>query len=106
MEMDDATLERYARQVLVEEIGYDGQCAILQTPLRVTAPDGVWRDLVCRYLSAAGFPITVADGVDPALVVSGEKYRQEIPLGSDIGRLMMAVGQAITRVILSTASEK
>ncbi|MCL4351060.1 MAG: hypothetical protein M1318_00185 [Firmicutes bacterium] len=104
--MDDATLEQFARQVLVDEVGYDGQCAILQTPLRVTAPDGIWRDLACRYLSAAGFPIAVADGADPTLVVSGGKYWQEIPLESDIGRLMMEIGQTITQVILSIASQK
>jgi hypothetical protein len=106
MEMDDATLEKYARQVLVDEVGYDGQCTILQTSLRVTAPDGVWRDLACRYLLAAGFSITVADDADMTLVVSGGQYQQEVTLQPDIGRLMMDIGQAITQAILSTSSQK
>ncbi|CAB1128417.1 conserved protein of unknown function [Candidatus Hydrogenisulfobacillus filiaventi] len=46
--------ERFARQMLVDGIGYDGQRRILATRVTVVGPEP-WVSLAFRYLAAAGF---------------------------------------------------
>lgn len=56
MELDDSTLEKFSRQVLVDQIGYDGQLKIMATHLEVSAPEP-WAQLARRYLESSGFEV-------------------------------------------------
>lgn len=103
MELDDATLERYARQVLVEEIGYEGQCLILQSTLSIGGQESPWRSLLVRYVRAFGFQVVVSDLSQPHLVVEGGQYQDVIELATEPGLIMMEMGRILTRLALRAA---
>lgn len=98
------TLERFSRQILVDEIGYDGQGRLLQASVTVTGPEWM-RSLTMRYLAAAG--ITVQDGGEaPELKVIGPRGEigQATGAGS-VGQRMASVGLLVCRVLKTLAED-
>jgi molybdopterin/thiamine biosynthesis adenylyltransferase len=57
MDLDRDQMDLYSRQMLVDEIGFDGQLFILATPVHVFGPDP-WRGWATQYLAAAGFSVS------------------------------------------------
>ncbi|MDJ0973755.1 MAG: ThiF family adenylyltransferase [Planctomycetota bacterium] len=53
---DDDALRRYARQLVLPDVGEAGQRRLLEARVTVVAPPGVARDVAVTYLRAAGVP--------------------------------------------------
>lgn len=90
MELSNDVLDQYSRQMLVDEIGYDGQVRLLETPVRVEGPY-LWRDLVVRYVKGAGFRVTEAES-DALTVIGAGKPPLVIPIGESFGQTVRDIG--------------
>lgn len=82
-ELSPEQLERFSRQILVEEIGYDGQTRLLSSAVTVRGPEP-WAAWMARYLSAAGVKVAVA--------IAGGTNRGEVILASGRTLGMPTVG--------------
>jgi len=84
MTLTDAQLERYARHIILREIGGAGQIRLLQSHVGVVGAGGIGAPLI-PYLAASGIGrITVFDDDRVAL---SNLQRQVIYTTADVGRL-------------------
>lgn len=102
--MDNATLDQYARQILVDAIGYDGQERLLATRVVVRGSD--WpADWTERYLRAAGVGVTRLYEEGSAVEVTAGplrwEFRAERELG--VGYVMGQLGLTLATVVLALA---
>ncbi|HBQ94718.1 MAG: hypothetical protein M1294_04740 [Firmicutes bacterium] len=109
MELDNTQLERYARQVLVEEIGYDGQVQLLEHEVSIQGPP-MWMHLAGRYLQAAGVRVCykTEEPVSQNIrihVDTGQMDDIQIPVDSraDSGQTVVNIGLALSQLLLSLA---
>ena len=69
--MRDDQMRRYARHILLPEVGGDGQRALMASRVRLALPDRVGRDdaaaarVAARFLVAGGVGTVVVPDVDP-----------------------------------------
>ncbi|MCY0880263.1 MAG: hypothetical protein OWU84_15165 [Firmicutes bacterium] len=96
MELDRNEMDQYSRQMLVDEIGYEGQLAILSTLVRVWGPEP-WRQWASRYLTAMGFSVEESPG-EKFGVALGDHWRWTTQLSSD-GDGMRELGLGLSRLI-------
>ncbi len=82
-DLDDAQLERYARHVILDEVGEEGQIKLLQAKVLVVGAGGLGAP-VLMYLAAAG--IGTLGIVDHDTVDLSNLQRQIIHSMDDIGR--------------------
>jgi len=88
--LSDAQLDRYARHIVLPQIGGAGQKALLAANVAVVGAGGIGSPLV-QYLAAAGIGrITLFD--DDAVALSNLQ-RQTIFTTADIGRAKVAVAR-------------
>lgn len=108
MDLDNRTLEKFSRQILVDDIGYDGQVRLLSHRVLISGPLP-WRLLAARYLAAAG--IATAQSGDQEQtgdvrirLLSGPLPDLVIATGPDVGRATVNIGLALTGFLLTLAS--
>ncbi len=82
-ELTDAQLERYARHVVLEEVGENGQIKLLRSKVLVVGAGGLGSPLI-QYLAAAG--IGTIGIVDDDQVEISNLQRQTIHRLEDVGR--------------------
>lgn len=102
MALDDKTLDLYSRQVLVDEIGYDGQERLLSTRLSAGGPVR-WRRLAVRYLQAAGLQVVEQEqdsGDGPLTIREASGRNWDIPIMESPGAGMRDLGLALARLLL------
>ncbi len=109
MELDNTQLERYARQVLVDEIGYDGQIKIMAHHVSIKGPPQ-WMHLAGRYLQAAGVRVSYHSGeaVSQGINIHLETGVMDdvfivVDLEGDSGRTVANIGLALSRFLLQLA---
>ena len=109
MELDNTQLERYARQVLVEQIGYDGQVQLLGHQVSIQGPPR-WMHLAGRYLQAAGVGVSykTEDAMSRCIrihVETGMIDDIQIPIDSraDSVQTVVNIGLALSRFLLRLA---
>ena len=83
MELTDPQLERYARHVVLDEVGEEGQLKLLQAKVLVVGAGGLGAPLAL-YLAAAG--IGTIGLIDDDTVDLSNLQRQVIHTNADIGR--------------------
>src|ERR671924_1190489 len=81
--LTDAQLERYARHVVLDEVGEDGQLKLLQSSVLVVGAGGLGSPLI-QYLAAAG--IGRIGIVDDDTVDISNLQRQTIHRLDDVGK--------------------
>ncbi|HEX8217476.1 MAG TPA: ThiF family adenylyltransferase, partial [Allosphingosinicella sp.] len=92
----DAQLDRYARHIVLKEIGGEGQARLLAATVAVIGAGGIGSPVV-QYLAAAGIGrLRVVDDD----VVSLDNLQRQILFGTvDVGRPKTAVaGEAVERL--------
>lgn len=103
--LSDAQLDRFARQILVSAIGYDGQVRILSSRVTVGG-DGPAVDLAARYLKAAGISVDASARTQDTGTVEvrcGERvWRRTFPPGDGFA-MMVAVGYLGIEVLVHLA---
>jgi molybdopterin/thiamine biosynthesis adenylyltransferase len=82
-ELDDEGLERYARHVILEEVGEEGQLKLLASKVLVVGAGGLGSP-VLMYLAAAG--VGTLGVIDPDVVDLSNLQRQIIHSTDEIGR--------------------
>jgi hypothetical protein len=101
-ELDNATLDRYARQILVEAIGYEGQQILLHTTLVIQGPP-MFSAVARAYLAAAGLSISDG-GTAPGIRLTDGTREWSLDFETtSYGGQLFAVGQWCTRVLLDLA---
>lgn len=96
MTLSDAEIERYARHIILPEIGGPGQARIAATRVLVVGAGGLGAPLI-MYLAAAG--VGVIGVVDDDLVSLSNLQRQVIHGTPDIGRpKVSSAAEAIERL--------
>lgn len=108
MELDNRTIEKFSRQILMDEIGYDGQLRLLSETVWLTGPDP-WREWAARYLRAAGLEVKERPAVKTSrnlrlIASSGRCPDLVIPVSGEGGRTMVAMGLAMTQWLRTLAS--
>jgi adenylyltransferase/sulfurtransferase len=96
MTLSDEQLDRYARHIVLKEIGGEGQRKLLAAKVAVIGAGGIGSPAI-QYLAAAGLGrLSVIDDDKVAL----DNLQRQILFGSgDIGRLKSAVaGEAVARL--------
>jgi adenylyltransferase/sulfurtransferase len=83
MELSDRQLERYARHVVLDEVGEDGQTKLLNSKVLVVGAGGLGSPLI-QYLAAAG--CGTIGVVDDDQVEMSNLQRQTIHRMEDVGR--------------------
>ncbi|MCY0864640.1 MAG: hypothetical protein OWQ57_06805 [Sulfobacillus sp.] len=96
-ELTNDELDRFSRQILVNEIGYEGQQRLLASRVTLVAPAGPGRDLAARYLQACGLTVAVEEG-DGAVIRYADGF-YEIPPNHRVGDFMIGWGLAVAHVI-------
>lgn len=101
---------RFSRQILVDEIGYDGQVQLLSRNVEIYAPDP-WRDLMGRYLIACGLAVRIVcgdpkDSVKIVCVETGSVYSRQWNAEVSIGQGMQKLGLWMTQVVLDLARDR
>ncbi len=107
--MDDALLDQYSRQILLDDVGYDGQELLLRTTVEVEGLEP-FRGWAQRYLAAAGLQVSVApepgesfpNGV--RVLVAGRLIR-EIPLPGNWGEALNRLGLDLAVFLLDLLGE-
>ncbi|MEI9928785.1 MAG: HesA/MoeB/ThiF family protein [Sphingomonas sp.] len=96
MSLGDAELERYARHIVLREIGGGGQARLLDSHVLLIGAGGIGSPAI-QYLAAAGVgQITV---IDDDRVALSNLQRQTLYATGDVGRDKVAVaGQAVARL--------
>lgn len=96
MTLSDEQLERYARHVILKEIGGEGQRRLLEAHVAVIGAGGIGSPLI-QYLAAAGVGrLTV---IDDDVVALSNLQRQTLFGSDDIGaRKTDAAGRAVARL--------
>ena len=83
LSLDAQRLDRYSRHVIMDEIGPDGQAALLDASVLVVGAGGLGSPAI-QYLAAAGVGrLTVADG---DTVERSNLHRQLLHGAADVGR--------------------
>jgi molybdopterin-synthase adenylyltransferase len=90
-ELSDAQLERYARHVILDEVGEEGQARLLASRVLVVGAGGLGSPLL-QYLAAAG--VGTLGVVDDDVVELSNLQRQVIHATGDIGRPKVASAAA------------
>ncbi|WP_020374554.1 hypothetical protein [Sulfobacillus thermosulfidooxidans] len=106
MELDNTLLERYSRQILVDDIGYDGQVRLLNHRVTIQGPPQ-WMHLAGRYLQAAGVGVSYHSGEPSADRIrihleTGEMDDFYIPLdvSEDSAQIVTTMGLALSQLLL------
>ncbi|SOB79331.1 adenylyltransferase and sulfurtransferase [Sphingomonas guangdongensis] len=94
MSFDDAELERYARHIVLHEIGGAGQARLKQARAVVIGTGGIGSPVV-QYLAAAGVGTLVL--VDDDRVDLSNLQRQTIFATADVGESKVAAAHAAAR---------
>lgn len=103
VDMDDRVIEQYSRQILLDQIGYDGQTRILAATVRVQGPDGPPRDLLVRYLSAMGFGVQVGTGLSGYYEIACQDAIWTMEIGGGRSQFMVDAGALLTEIALTLA---
>jgi molybdopterin-synthase adenylyltransferase len=91
IELSDAQLERYARHVILDEIGEEGQARLLASRVLVVGAGGLGSPLL-QYLAAGG--VGTLGVIDDDVVDLSNLQRQVIHTTADIGRPKVASAAA------------
>ncbi len=83
-DLDDQEIERYARHLVLPEVGEEGQLRLLGSRVLIVGAGGLGAPLV-QYLAAAG--IGTLGLVDDDVVDLSNLQRQPLHGNSDLGRL-------------------
>jgi len=83
MDFTDEQLERYARHIILKDVGGAGQMALLKARVLVVGAGGLGSPLL-QYLAAAG--VGTIGVVDDDLVDLSNLQRQIIHVGRDVGK--------------------
>ncbi len=109
MELDNTQLERYSRQVLVEEIGYDGQAQLLAHQVSIQGPPR-WMHLAGRYLQAAGVRVfyKTEEAMGRSIRIHVETGKMDdvliaVDARADSGQTVVNIGLALSRFLLRLA---
>jgi adenylyltransferase/sulfurtransferase len=91
MTLTDAQLERYARHIILREIGGAGQMRLLQSHIGVVGAGGIGAPLI-QYLAAAG--VGQISVFDDDVVSLSNLQRQVLYTTNDVGNAKVDVAQA------------
>jgi len=83
LSLDSTQLDRYSRHIILEEIGPEGQAALLDSRVLVVGAGGLGAPVI-QYLAAAG--VGTLGIVDDDTVERSNLQRQVIHADSDVGR--------------------
>ncbi|MCL8206812.1 MAG: hypothetical protein K6V97_01900 [Actinomycetia bacterium] len=102
---DNVTLERFARQVLVEEIDFEGTERLWSTEVAVGG-DGPGPEWFARYLGGAGARLVRRD--EPGIWVDGVPWPADGPVAwpDDAGRALGVAARLATALIRSVAARR
>lgn len=108
MSLSDDQLERYARHIILKEIGGDGQTKLLGATVAIVGAGGIGSPLV-QYLAAAG--VGRLRLIDDDVVALSNLQRQTLFGTADIGqskveRAAHAVGRQNPDVIVETVNHR
>jgi molybdopterin/thiamine biosynthesis adenylyltransferase len=93
--LGDAQLDRYARHIVLKEIGGEGQRRLLAARVAVIGAGGIGSPAI-QYLAAAGVGLRV---IDDDVVTLDNLQRQILFGAADVGRPKVAVaGEAVARL--------
>jgi molybdopterin/thiamine biosynthesis adenylyltransferase len=96
MSLSDEQLDRYARHIVLKEIGGEGQRKLLQAEVAIIGAGGIGSPAI-QYLAAAG--VGVLRVIDDDAVALANLQRQILFGTSDIGRAKIDVaGEAVARL--------
>lgn len=96
MTLSDAQLDRYARHIVLKEIGGEGQRRLLQAEVAIVGAGGIGSPAI-QYLAAAG--VGTLRVIDDDTVSLDNLQRQILFGTSDIGRAKTEVaGEAVARL--------
>lgn len=95
-DLDDQEIERYARHLVLPEVGEEGQLRLLQSRVLIIGAGGLGAPLV-QYLAAAG--VGTLGLVDDDAVDLSNLQRQPIHGMSDLGRAKVESAAAAAREI-------
>lgn len=103
MELDNRTLELYSRQILVDEIGYDGQVKLLETTVSLDGA-GLIADLAARYLARAGLHVVAGDRTPGRIRIHVDQQVFEMTengssMGADVANLGLTLGLVIREIV-------
>lgn len=90
--LDPPTLARYARQILLAEVGRDGQARLLDATANL-AGDGLAHEVAARYAERAGFR-----GLEAGHLAVAELAPSSI-VTNDAARAVLAGARAAVRAI-------
>lgn len=103
MSLSDAQLDRYARHIVLREIGGEGQRKLLRARIVIVGAGGIGSPAI-QYLAAAG--IGAIRLIDDDRVALDNLQRQILFGTEDVGRSKVAVaGEAVARLNPDTAVE-
>ncbi|HYI48133.1 MAG TPA: HesA/MoeB/ThiF family protein [Allosphingosinicella sp.] len=96
MSLTDAQLDRYARHIVLKEIGGEGQRALLAARVAIVGAGGIGAPAI-QYLAAAG--VGALRVIDDDRVTLDNLQRQILFATSDVGRAKTEVaGEAVARL--------
>lgn len=96
MNLTDDQLDRYARHIVLKEIGGEGQRKLLQSEVAIIGAGGIGSPAI-QYLAAAG--VGALRIIDDDVVALDNLQRQVLFGTADLGRAKTAVaGEAVTRL--------
>ena len=96
MDLRDDQLERYARHIILKEVGGSGQVRLLESAVLIVGAGGLGTPLAA-YLAAAG--VGTIGIIDPDTVDLSNLQRQILFTGDDLGRPKVeVVKQALKRI--------
>src|SRR5690349_22151761 len=96
MSLSDAQLDRYARHIVLKEIGGEGQRKLRQAEVAIIGAGGIGSPAI-QYLAAAG--VGTLRVIDDDAVALDNLQRQVLFGTGDVGRAKTAVaGEAVARL--------
>ncbi|NMP22363.1 hypothetical protein [Sulfobacillus harzensis] len=93
MEWSNEVLEQYSRQMLVDEIGFEGQARLFETAVVLRGPEP-WRGWASRYLRASGAQVEEVEA-DRLSLEEADGRIIEIDLGDGRGASLRHLGLAL-----------
>ena len=92
MILSDAQLDRYARHIVLKEIGGEGQRRLIAARIAIVGAGGIGAPVI-HYLAAAG--IGMLRVIDDDVVTLDNLQRQVLFATEDVGRLKTEVAEAV-----------